>query len=95
MEIHEEKEVLTEYDSDIEETTDENTEEVEEVMVFMFSARDTKTIKVMKFKGEIKKPPICALLDSGSTFSFVNPIIIKGPFGKLRNNFGRVVILEE
>jgi uncharacterized protein (DUF1499 family) len=44
-------------------------------VVTMFNTKDTKSVKVMKFKGEIKDLPVCALLDSGDTYSFVNPIV--------------------
>jgi murein endopeptidase len=52
--------------------------EREEAIVSMISSKDNQTVQVMKFKGEIRKLSICALLDSGSTHFFVNPMILKG-----------------
>jgi Retroviral aspartyl protease len=43
----------------------------------MFNTKENKAVKVMKFKWEINQMSICALLDSGSTHSFVNPTVLK------------------
>jgi Retroviral aspartyl protease/Reverse transcriptase (RNA-dependent DNA polymerase) len=52
------------------------TTHTEEAVVSMFNAKQGKTVKIMKFKGEIDKVLVCALLDSGSTHSFVNPSVL-------------------
>jgi Retroviral aspartyl protease len=55
-----------------------NASEVEQVVVSMFNAKESNAVKVMKFKGEIEQIPVCALLDSRSTHSFVNPTVLQG-----------------
>ncbi|KAJ4754249.1 polyprotein [Rhynchospora pubera] len=50
-------------------------EEVEQAVISMFSP-DKKTVSAMRFKGQIGKTPVYALVDSGSTHSFINPEII-------------------
>ncbi|KAJ3684022.1 hypothetical protein LUZ61_013186 [Rhynchospora tenuis] len=57
---------------------DDDNEEIEQAVISMCASKGMKTISSMKFKGNIAKIPICALLDSGSTHSFVNPEVIKG-----------------
>ncbi|KAJ3690822.1 hypothetical protein LUZ61_019986 [Rhynchospora tenuis] len=52
------------------------TEDVEETVISLFSAKDTSKVKNMKFKGFVGQTPVCALIDSGSTYSFVNPNIL-------------------
>jgi hypothetical protein len=73
--------------------TKNETQEVEEVIVFMFNAKDIKSIKITKFKGEVQKLPICALLDSESTHSFVNPVVLKDSEQKLIQTTTMMVIV--
>jgi hypothetical protein len=50
---------------------------IEEDVVSMFNTKQSKAVKIMKFKGEINKVHVCALLNSGNTHSFVNPSVLK------------------
>ncbi|KAJ4814811.1 polyprotein [Rhynchospora pubera] len=58
-------------------------EEIEQAVVTMFNTKHHKNVKMMKFKGEIGSTPVCALLDSGSTHSFVHPDVLQGVQPKL------------
>ncbi|KAJ3686553.1 hypothetical protein LUZ61_015717 [Rhynchospora tenuis] len=58
----------------VEEVSDE---EIEQATLTMFNSKEKKTTTMMKFKGEIGNLPVCALLDSGSTHSFVHPSVIQ------------------
>jgi Retroviral aspartyl protease len=91
--MQEEEEALSGEDSEGEIEVPEGMAEVEEPVVSMFSVKDNKTVKVMKFKGEIRKLPIYALLDSGSTHSFVNPTVIKGNEHHLTHTIPMIVIV--
>jgi Retroviral aspartyl protease len=71
-----EKEGDSENESEKEELRDESLE-IEEATMSMFNTCNTGAVRIMKFKGEIQKLPICALLDSGSTHSFVNPMVLR------------------
>lgn len=53
-------------------------EEVEQAVISMYAANESKKVKSIRFKGKIGQTPVCALLDSGSTHSFVNPEVLKG-----------------
>ncbi|KAJ4801510.1 polyprotein [Rhynchospora pubera] len=55
----------------------EELEKVEQAVISMYASTDKKKISSMKFKGQIGNVPICALLDSGSTHTFVNPEVIQ------------------
>ncbi|KAJ4745297.1 polyprotein [Rhynchospora pubera] len=50
-------------------------DEVEQAIISMYSSNKNK-VSSMKFKGYIGEIPMCALLDSGSTHSFVNPELV-------------------
>ncbi|KAJ3698219.1 hypothetical protein LUZ61_001924 [Rhynchospora tenuis] len=50
---------------------------IEQAIISMHSDKENNKLSSMKFKGQIGHIPICALLDSGSTHSFINPDIIK------------------
>ncbi|KAJ3690878.1 hypothetical protein LUZ61_020042 [Rhynchospora tenuis] len=78
--ISEQEEASVEITSSDEETKErgENEEAVEQAVISMHATNDQQKINSMKFKGHIKGVPICALIDSGSTHSFVNPEVIKG-----------------
>ncbi|KAJ3707881.1 hypothetical protein LUZ61_011586 [Rhynchospora tenuis] len=58
-----------------EEVNEEHTT-VEQAVISMYASTDKKKVSSMKFRGQIGKVPICALLDSGSTHTFVNPEIL-------------------
>ncbi|KAJ4789012.1 polyprotein [Rhynchospora pubera] len=62
---------------EIEEVEMEESEKIEQAVISMYASTDKKRISSMKFKGQIGKVPICALLDSGSTHTFVNPEVIQ------------------
>jgi hypothetical protein len=76
MEIQEDSQEESEEDSDKEDVLREMTVLVEEAVVSMFNTKQNKTMKIMKFKDEIDQVPVCALLDSDNTYSFVNPSIL-------------------
>ncbi|KAJ4807897.1 polyprotein [Rhynchospora pubera] len=58
----------------------EETEEaqLEEAIISLFTSKDANKVKTMKFKGYVGSIPICALIDSGSTHSFVNSTVLQG-----------------
>ncbi|KAJ1703813.1 hypothetical protein LUZ63_003592 [Rhynchospora breviuscula] len=62
-------------ESEVEEVEEEV--QVEQAVVTMFNSKTNPKVKVMKFKGQIGTIPVCALLDSGSTHSFVNPNVLQ------------------
>jgi hypothetical protein len=76
MEIQEDSQEESEEDSDKEDVLREMTVLVEETVISMFNTKQNKTVKIMKFKDEIDQVLVCALLDSGNTYSFVNPFIL-------------------
>lgn len=45
----------------------------EEAVVSMFALSSNPNLSTMKFKGKIGTKPICALIDSGTTHSFIDP----------------------
>jgi hypothetical protein len=53
LEMQDESKEFTDSDSDQEGITPKSREEVEEVVVSLFHTKNVKTIKVMKFKGEV------------------------------------------
>ncbi|KAJ1685411.1 hypothetical protein LUZ63_016801 [Rhynchospora breviuscula] len=61
---------------DEEGSTSKEIENFEETVISLFAAKDTSRVKNMKFKGFVGQTPVCALIDSGSTHSFVNPNIL-------------------
>ncbi|KAJ1686917.1 hypothetical protein LUZ63_018307 [Rhynchospora breviuscula] len=61
----------------VDEASEEEGEEmVEQAIISMYATSDKQMVSSMRFKGEIGKVPVCALLDSGSTHSFVHPDVI-------------------
>ncbi|KAJ4756090.1 polyprotein [Rhynchospora pubera] len=74
----------------VEEMSDD---EIEQAVITMFNTMDSKRGKMMKFKGDIGKVPICALLDSGSTHSFVHPDVLQHIQPKLRQTGPMVVTI--
>ncbi|KAJ4789708.1 polyprotein [Rhynchospora pubera] len=91
--------LLKDMEEDVEEEVyDECTEEldedvVEETIISLFSAKDTSKVKNMKFKGMVGKIPVCALVDSGSTHSFVNPSILQGQRFTITKNTPMAVVV--
>ncbi|KAJ4784848.1 polyprotein [Rhynchospora pubera] len=67
--------IIEEATSVDESNTEEDEEEVEQAVISMFAA-DKKRVNAMRFKGQIGKLPVYALIDSGSTHSFINPEVI-------------------
>jgi Retroviral aspartyl protease len=51
-------------------------EDTEEAIVSMHATSSKPVYNTMKFKGVIGHVPVSALLDSGSTHSFVNPLVL-------------------
>jgi Retroviral aspartyl protease len=52
--------------------------EVEEAVISMFAISGNPYLSIMRFRGRIGNKKNCALLDSGSTHSFVNPSVLYG-----------------
>lgn len=50
----------------------------EEAVVSMFTLSNNPNLSTMRFKGKIGTTVICALLDSGSTHSFIDPAVLQG-----------------
>ncbi|KAJ1699965.1 hypothetical protein LUZ63_008477 [Rhynchospora breviuscula] len=75
--ITEQGEYIVEEELSVDETSEEELkEDVEQAVISMY-ASDKNKVNSMRFKGEIGKIPVYALVDSGSTHSFVNPEVIK------------------
>lgn len=79
--------LLGEEEEDSEENEEKNEEEImspnqggstEEAMVSMHATSSNPKLKTMKFQGQLGKRPVYALLDSGSTHSFVDPAVLQG-----------------
>lgn len=76
------------------EGVDVNTVQVEEVeadeaIVSMCATSSNPNLSTMKLKGEVvANKAIFALLDSGSTHSFINPVVIDGMKCKLEFPWG-------
>ncbi|KAJ3704209.1 hypothetical protein LUZ61_007914 [Rhynchospora tenuis] len=68
-------------------------EQVEEAVISLFNANGAKRVKNMKFKGTIGEIPICVLIDSGSTHSFVNPTVLQDQNFKISRNAPMAVIV--
>ncbi|KAJ4750063.1 polyprotein [Rhynchospora pubera] len=68
-------------------------EQVEEAVISLFSTPEAKRVKNMKFKGAIGKTPICALIDSGSTHSFVNPAVLQNQNFNISKNTPMAVVV--
>ncbi|KAJ4763928.1 polyprotein [Rhynchospora pubera] len=68
---------ITEYElGETSGATSEEQDPVEEAVISLFTANDVHKVRNMKFKGFVGSIPVCALIDSGSTHSFVNPHIL-------------------
>jgi Retroviral aspartyl protease len=50
---------------------------IEEVVVSMHATHSNPFMQIMKFKGQVGTNSIFALLDSGSTHSFIDPAVIQ------------------
>ncbi|KAJ3685430.1 hypothetical protein LUZ61_014594 [Rhynchospora tenuis] len=62
-------------------SSSKDTEDVEETVISLFAAKDASKVRNMKFKGLVGQTPVCALIDSGSTYSFVHPdVLCSKPF---------------
>jgi hypothetical protein len=48
----------------------------EEVVVSLHATHSKHSLSTLRFKGAIGKVPVCALVDRGSTHSFVDPIVL-------------------
>jgi Retroviral aspartyl protease len=55
-----------------------NSPPLEEAFVSMHATHQNQQPNTMKFKGKLGDTPIYALIDSGSTHSFINPIVLQG-----------------
>lgn len=76
-----------------EEAIAEEEEEIEQAIISMCNENDRKKVRTMRFKGEIAQVPICALLDSGSTHSFINSNVIEGLPVKITKTTPMVVLV--
>jgi Retroviral aspartyl protease len=79
--------------SESEKEVEEGVQEIEEATVSMFNTKNNGIAKVMKFKGEVQKLSICALLDSDSTHSFVNPSVLRGSKQNIMKTLPMIVIV--
>jgi Retroviral aspartyl protease len=82
-----------ESDSDKEESEKYEPMEMKEAVVAMFNAKEIKAVKIMKFRGEINQIPICAVLDSGNTHSFVHLSVLQENKIKLTQTIPMVVTI--
>jgi Ty3 transposon capsid-like protein len=77
---HGEEPLPQEVDSgpEVEGNQDSHNDELpEEAIVSMHATTNNPKVNTMRFKGYIGKTPITALIDSGSTHSFVNPAVLR------------------
>ncbi|KAJ4811165.1 polyprotein [Rhynchospora pubera] len=68
-------------------------EQVEEAVISLFNSKGNTRVKNMKFKGTIGKMPICALIDTGSTHSFVNPSVLHNQGFRISKNTPMAVVV--
>jgi Retroviral aspartyl protease len=73
-------------------TLEEDTK-AEEAIVSMHATTSNPKPSTMKFKGYIGKIPVTALVDSGSTHSFVNPVVLKGQNCQIMETHPMVVMV--
>ncbi|KAJ4753988.1 polyprotein [Rhynchospora pubera] len=66
---------------------------MEEAVISLFTTREPKKIKSMKIKGKVGQKCICALIDSGSTHSFVNPDVIHSQSFSITKNTPMAVMV--
>jgi Retroviral aspartyl protease len=76
MMIEQEEDKELELDST--KVREEDDYKVEEAVISMFAISENPHLSTMRFKGKIGNREICALLDNGSTHSFVNPGVLQG-----------------
>lgn len=57
--------------------------EEEKAVVSVHASSSNPNLKTMRFTGQIGNKPIVALLDSGSTHTFIAPIALKGIICKI------------
>ncbi|KAJ4755941.1 polyprotein [Rhynchospora pubera] len=77
---------------DEEDSSDLN-DKVEETVISLFAARDPSRVRNMKFKGFVGSTPVCALVDSGSTHSFVNPDVVHSKSFKIAKTAPMAVVV--
>lgn len=65
----------------------------EEAVVSMHATSTNPSLKTMKFKGQIGKRPVYALLDSGSTHSFIDPRVLQGVPCKIQTTIPMIVMV--
>jgi Retroviral aspartyl protease len=66
---------------------------LEEAYVSMHATSQTFSYNIMKFKGYIGETPICALLDSRSTHSFINPLALTANTCEIKDTHLMVVMV--
>jgi Aspartyl protease len=66
---------------------------MEEAFVSMHASSNSQQTSTMKFKGFIGNTPISALIDSGSTHSFINPAILQGQKCQVQETHPMVVMV--
>ncbi|KAJ4815745.1 polyprotein [Rhynchospora pubera] len=71
----------------------EMNEQMEEAVVSLFTAKEAKTIKHMKLKGLVGTKSVCALVDIGSTHSFVNPDVLNSQHFQISRNTPMAVMV--
>ncbi|KAJ3705864.1 hypothetical protein LUZ61_009569 [Rhynchospora tenuis] len=76
--ISDQGEYIVEEEVSVDEQAEEEEGEVIEQAIISMYATEKTQVNTMKFKGQIGNIPVCTLVDSGSTQSFVNPEVVKG-----------------
>ncbi|KAJ4733316.1 polyprotein [Rhynchospora pubera] len=68
-------------------------DKIEEAVISLFTTKETHKVKNMKLKGKVGQKCVCALIDSGSTHSFVNPDVIHSQSFEVTKNTPMVVMV--
>jgi Reverse transcriptase (RNA-dependent DNA polymerase)/Retroviral aspartyl protease/Retrotransposon gag protein len=71
----------------------EEEKEAEEAVLSMFAISSNPHLTTLRFKGKVGGREVCALIDSGSTSSFVNPSVLQGVNCKLIDTTPLIVML--
>jgi Retroviral aspartyl protease len=66
---------------------------LEDAFVSMHATHHHPNTNTMTFKGELRTTPICALLDSRSTHSFINPLILRGQSCQIQETSPMIVMV--
>jgi Retroviral aspartyl protease len=64
-----------------------------EVIIFLHATHSNPLLSTLKFKGYIDKASVCALIDSGSTYSFVDPAVLQGAEHQIEETYSLIVMM--